>query len=74
MVGELLLDLLVRGSNPSGVGLLLGFVVRSWNPTCPIRVHLSVDTGKDTCDEGNNFGKALVTINSVLENVVYTGA
>ncbi len=51
MVGELLLDLLVRGSNPSGVGLLLGFVVRRWNPTCPIRVHLRVDIGKDTANK-----------------------
>jgi hypothetical protein len=45
LVGELLLELLVRGSNPSGVGLLLESVVRGWNPTCPIRVHLSVVTG-----------------------------
>ncbi len=48
LVGELLLELLVRGSNPSGVGLLLESVVRGWNPTCPIRVHSSVDTGKNT--------------------------
>ncbi len=32
MVGELLLELLVRGSNPSGVGLLLGSIVRGWSP------------------------------------------
>ena len=44
----MLLELLVGGLSPSGVGLLLGFVVRGWNPTCPIRVHLSVDTGKLT--------------------------
>ncbi len=48
LVGELLLELLVRGSNPSGVGLLLESVVRGWDPTCLIRVHSSVDTGKYT--------------------------
>jgi hypothetical protein len=32
LVGELLLELLVRGSNPSGVGLLLGSIVRGWSP------------------------------------------
>ncbi len=47
----MLLELLVRGSNPSGVGLLLEFVVRGWNPTCPIRVHLSVVTGESTVNE-----------------------
>ncbi len=51
MVGELLLELLVRGSNPSGVGLLLESVVRGWNLTCPIRVHLSIDTGIHTAKE-----------------------
>jgi hypothetical protein len=48
LVGELLLELLVRGSNPSGVGLILESVVRGWNPTCPIMVHSSVDIGKYT--------------------------
>jgi hypothetical protein len=48
LVGELLLELLVRGSNPSGVGLLLESLVRGWNPTCPIRVHSSIDTRKNT--------------------------
>ncbi len=33
MVGELLLELLVRGSNPSGVGLLLGSIDRGWSTT-----------------------------------------
>ena len=47
----MLLELLVRGSNPSGVGLLLESIVRGWNPTCPIRVHLSVDTRRDTANE-----------------------
>ena len=51
LVGELLLELLVRGSNPLGVGLLLESVVRGWNLTCPIRVHLSVDTGTHTAKE-----------------------
>ncbi len=51
LVGELLLELLVRDSNPSGVGLLLESVVRGWNPTCPIRVHLSVNTGNHTAKE-----------------------
>jgi hypothetical protein len=74
LVGELLLELLVRGSNPSGVGLLLESVVRGWSPigwtvasrtlgqgfkpliggwgpTCPIRVHLGVVTGKHTAKE-----------------------
>ena len=51
LVGELLLELLVRGSNPLGVGLLLESVVRGWNPTCPIRVHLSIDTGTHTAKE-----------------------
>ncbi len=79
---ELLLELLVRGSNPSGVALLLvsvvrgwspigwrmasrtldqgfkplvgvgvphvqsGYTVGNWGPTCPIRIHLGVVTGK----------------------------
>ncbi len=47
----MLLELLVRGSNPSGVRLLLESVVRGWDPTCPIRVHLSVDTGKHTASK-----------------------
>ncbi len=47
----MLLELMVRGSNPSGVGLLLESVVRGCNPTCPIRVRLSVDTGKHTAKE-----------------------
>jgi hypothetical protein len=51
LVGELLLELFVRGSNPSGVGLLLESVVRGWNPTCPIRVHSSIDTGNLTAKE-----------------------
>ncbi len=51
LVGELLLELLVRGSNPSGVGLLLESAVRGWDPTCPIRVHLSVNTGNHTANE-----------------------
>ncbi len=51
LVGELLLELLVRGSNPSGVRLLLESVVRVWNPTCPIRVHLSINTGNHTAKE-----------------------
>jgi hypothetical protein len=51
LVGELLLKLLVRGSNPSGVRLLLESVVRGSNPTCPIRVHLSVDTSKYAAKE-----------------------
>jgi hypothetical protein len=51
LVGELLLELLVRGSNPSGVGLLLESAVRGWDPTCPIKVHLSVDTGNHTADK-----------------------
>ncbi len=33
LVGELLLELLVRGSNPSGVGLLLGSIDRGWSPS-----------------------------------------
>ena len=49
----MLLELLVRGSNPSGVRLLLESIVRGWNPTCSIRVPLSVDTGthivKEVC-------------------------
>jgi hypothetical protein len=51
LVGELLIELLVRGSNPSGLGLLLESVVGGWNPTRPIRVHLSVDTRNDTAKE-----------------------
>jgi hypothetical protein len=51
LVGELLLELLVRGSNPSGVELLLESVVRGWSPTCPIRVHLRVDAGKHTASK-----------------------
>ena len=33
LVGELLLELLVRGLNFSGVGLFLGSTVRGWSPT-----------------------------------------
>jgi hypothetical protein len=51
LVGELLLELLVRGSNSAGVGLLLESVVRGWNPICPTRVHSSVDTGNHTARE-----------------------
>ncbi len=51
MVGELLLELLVRGLNPSGVRLLLESAVRGGDPTCPIRVHLSVDTWYHTATE-----------------------
>ncbi len=51
LVGELLLELLVRGSNPSGVGLLLESAVRGWDRTCPIRVHLRVDPGNHTANK-----------------------
>jgi hypothetical protein len=51
LVGELFQELLVRGSNPSGVRLLLESVVRGWDPTCPFRAHLSVDTGKHTANK-----------------------
>ncbi len=47
----MLLELLIRGSNPLGVGLLLESEVRGWSPTCPIRVHLSIDTGKHTASK-----------------------
>jgi hypothetical protein len=50
--GKLLLELLSRNSNPSsGVRdphVLSGYTVGCWGPTCPIRVHLGVDTGKHT--------------------------
>ncbi len=62
LVGELLLELLVRGSNPSGVGLLLESAVRGWNPTCPIRVHLSVATGNHTCERGMHLDRSPKTI------------
>jgi hypothetical protein len=52
LVGELLLELLARGSNPSsGAGVphvQSGNTVGGWGPTCPIRVYLGVDTGKHT--------------------------
>jgi hypothetical protein len=32
LVGELLLELVVRGSNPSGVALLLESIDRGWSP------------------------------------------
>ncbi len=40
---------LVRDSNPYGAGVSL--CSRGWGPTCPIRVHLAVDTGKHTAKE-----------------------
>ncbi len=45
LVGGLLLEPLVRGSKPSGVGLLLESIVRGWVPICSIRVHLGIDAG-----------------------------
>jgi hypothetical protein len=51
LVEELLLALLVKGSNPSGVGLLLESAVKGWDPTCPIRVHFSIDTGNHTANK-----------------------
>jgi hypothetical protein len=45
LVGGLHLEPLVRGSKPSGVGLLLESMVGGWDPIFPIRDHL--DAGKD---------------------------
>jgi hypothetical protein len=46
LVGGLLLEPLVGGSTPSGVGLLLECVVGGLDPTCRIRVRQGVNSGK----------------------------
>jgi hypothetical protein len=46
LVGWLLLELLVMGSKPSGVGLLLESMVGSWAPTYLIIVHYAIGSRK----------------------------
>ena len=48
LVRGLLLQSMVRGSKPSGVGLLLKSVAGGWYPTCPTIDHLGVDTKNAT--------------------------
>jgi hypothetical protein len=62
MVGELLLELLVGGSNPSGVELLLDSTVRDWDPTCSIRIYLSIDTGYPHSKQGLHLNLNIKTI------------
>ncbi len=55
LVRGLLLEPLVRGSNPQV--LECSSMVGGWDPTCPIRVHLGVDTGSHTKNQPTLMGQ-----------------
>jgi hypothetical protein len=65
LVGGLLLEPLVRGSNPQV--LECSSVVGGWDPTCPIRVHLGIDTRNHTKNSPILMGQGIQNWISLLQ-------